>query len=100
MTLRLLALSTLVVLGACSQRDQEPLTEAQTNVETSAVVENIVAPPPLEPTVVATTEREVVPPPALDVPSEQQVQADAEATGMTSRMPSDDETLPAANSSE
>lgn len=99
MTIRLLTLSALVLLAACSQRDQEPLTEAETNVEATAIAENVVAPPLPAATNVATIEREAVPPPALDTPSETQVQADAEASGMTSRLPGDEETQP-ANSSQ
>ena len=100
MMIRVATLSALVLLAACSQRDQEPLTEAETNTEAVAVADNVVVPPPPPPVIIATTERDSVPPPALDVPSETQVQADAEASGMTSRLPGDEETQPAANSSQ
>ena len=93
-TRHLLALAALAVaLAACSRHDDVPPPE---NVR---VEEPLAVPPPVEEPVAPSDNvaQEIKPPaPAVDEPSEAQVQQDAEASGMTSRVPGREDSAPVA----
>ncbi len=93
----ILALAPLALLAACSGNDPAPpptdngvemldVTNEATNVQEAPMVMN--APAPVNDTAVE---------PAPKVPDDEQIQADADATGMTARVNRDaDEDAPAA----
>ena len=92
------ALATLLAISACG-KSEAPLTDVDNSMTEMPIDENLpanagdtVLSPP-EPANVAAPV--VAPPPAFS--DTQQMRDDAEATGMTSRIPSDDAPRPGAN---
>ena len=91
----LIAVPLLIALNGCSHRDEQ--TDVLVNdTEISAEPVNATEPPPPPPPANSTTEKAPTTG-ALDAPSEAQVQEDAEATGMTSRLPDREESAPASS---
>jgi predicted small lipoprotein YifL len=93
-----LVLATALALSACGKKE-EPLPETPENVVTEVPVDEVLpanagdaALDPPAPTNVATP---AAPPPAFT--DSQQMRDDADATGLTSRLPRDDAPPPAAN---
>lgn len=94
----ILASAGLLALAACSggHKEEEPLTENGTE-ETNVVAPdtNLIAPPVAVEN--ATNVATPAPPPAFS--DEQQMRDDADASGLTSRLP-DDSTQPAQGGNE
>jgi predicted small lipoprotein YifL len=93
-----LVLATALALTACGKKE-EPLPETPENVVTEVPVDTVLpanaadaAIDPPAPTNVVTP---AAPPPAFT--DTEQMRDDADATGLTSRIPSDDAPRPAAN---
>lgn len=91
-TVSLLALTGLFALSACDwgkKRDEEqPFNNAANEVVDNAVENVPEAPPPVNE--VANTSNVVMPPPPPQVSEDQQTLDDADATGLTSRLPEED----------
>lgn len=96
------AVAALALLAACSGSDPQPpadanetqmldVTNEAMNVEEAPVVMNTPAP---------VTENATAAETAPPVPDEEQMRADAEATGMTARVNRDVDPAPAANQSQ
>lgn len=92
------ALAALVLLNACSGT---PEVEAPANTTAEVVVvENAVVPAPPPPPPPANVTASIDPPtPQPVVPDEKQVQEDADATGMTSRLSNEEVVQPVAENS-
>ena len=90
-----IAIAAALGLAACSSKAPETTDNAVDNatVEVPAA-ENVAVPPPAANTTAPANVAVAAPEPAK--PNEAQIQEDADATGMTARLPSSDETAPAA----
>ncbi len=93
-----LVLATALAVAACGKKEQ-PLPEVSENVVTEVPVDEVLpanagdaALDPPAPTNIATP---VAPPPAFT--DTQQMRDDADATGLTSRLPRDEAPQPVAN---
>lgn len=89
----------VLALGACGKKPQEEPVENNVIVEEpeDVPVENFTdAPPPPVTNIVKPVENRVAPP---EISEEQQMQDDAEATGMTSRLPDEESSSPSMGGS-
>lgn len=93
-TLSICTIAALALLAACSSNEDPPAVE-NAYVEQVPVVANEVVAVEAPAAANTTVSRDEVPAP-IDQPNEAQMQEDAEATGMTSRLPDRDETAPVA----
>lgn len=82
----------LLALSACGKKHEEPPVEDNMVVEEPENVTNEIPPlaqPPVEENSAQPVENRIAPP---QISEEQQMQDDAEATGMTSRLPDEEGT--------
>ncbi|MET0371825.1 MAG: hypothetical protein ABW039_10660 [Sphingobium sp.] len=86
-----LLLSAALALSACGKKPEEPVTNnlVEPPVENVIIDEPDAAPP--------VANNSVAPAPAPEIPDEQQIQDDAAAAGMTSRLPANGEASPVAD---
>ncbi|WP_062731659.1 hypothetical protein [Sphingobium abikonense] len=92
----LIALSGALALAACGKKEEDAPAPVNNLVEPP--VENVIVAEPDAPMPEPQNQVEappVAPPPAIS--QEQQILDDAEATGMTSRLPRDDESVQPAD---
>ncbi len=94
------AAGALLALGACSSKPevQDPLNETGANLEANVTEEVPVETNAMPAVIENTTTNESPPQPPAQ--AEQQVRDDADASGMTARIPADENTQPANDKGE
>lgn len=95
-TTKLLAIAGLFAIAACGKKhdDEQPVNDMNAVIETNAVENNAVAPEPMaEGNAVKAPDNRVAPP---EISEQQQTQDDADATGMTSKLPEEYQVPPAS----
>jgi hypothetical protein len=97
-----LALATALALAACGSKTEETATDLRENIVTEMpdegnVVANVTESAPMPPAEVNITSA-VAPPPAFT--DTEQMRDDADATGLTSRLPRDEAPGAAANEAQ
>ena len=97
-----LALCALIAVAGCSKKEPEAAPAANESVEVAPTPEPVAPPetPPAEVVHEAPPPPEPKVPPAPEISADAQMLRDAEASGMTARLPRTDDALPAGTGNE